>query len=261
VAEVMGVIRASCEMALLNPRDERQAGLRVLQSMTRPRVADGATYQFKRGGKPIIGPSVKLAREIARCWGNIQHGHKVISEDDESIHIEGWAWDLEANSRTSKEAKFKKLIQRKRGNQTIWETPDERDLNELILRRAALLQRNALLELFPTDLVDECLDAAANTLSGESQRQIEDDPKEIVRKTIALFDAIGISEEQLKAFGGPWSHKKVAELRGVYNSIQDGHTTQDEHFPSADDSKDTPWPSAGSGQQTLAVIPTEDSPF
>lgn len=231
VAEIVGTIRASVELAQVNPRDEGRCEARVLRAMQHPLMAEAAAYEYKRGRTKVTGPSVKLAREMARCWGNIQHGFKVVSEDEESIHIEGWAWDLETNSRTSKESRFKKLIQRKRGDETVWEKPNERDLNELVMKRAALLQRNALLELLPTYLIDECLAEAERTLSGATAQAHKENPQELIRKTIGAFEPWGITAAQLENFGGPWSAAKVQELRRIYNAVRDGQATLDEYFP------------------------------
>ncbi len=45
---------------------------------------------------------------------------------------------------------FRKKIQRKRDGQTVWVTPDERDLRELTNKRGAILERNCLLKLQPS---------------------------------------------------------------------------------------------------------------
>jgi len=65
-------IQAAIISAKKFPRDENQAYAKAIKSVQRPSMAESATYNFPRGGKSISGPSVDLARELARCWGNIR---------------------------------------------------------------------------------------------------------------------------------------------------------------------------------------------
>jgi len=229
VAEVVASIRASVEVAHINPRDEHHIEQRVKAAMSRPRAADQATYCFPRGGKDVIGPSVKLARELARIWGNIQTGLSIVSCDDDMVHIEGWAWDLQSNVRTAREAKFKKLIQRGKK----WIQPDERDLDELIARRGAKLTRNATLELIPDFLIDEALDQSQQTLREDVSAKMVDGPEEQIRKACEAFDQWDVPAEQLLEYiGGEWSSDGIATLRQVHKSISDGHSRVEEYFTS-----------------------------
>ena len=178
VAEVVASVRASVEVAHMNPRKEAEIHARAMQAMTRKKTADEATYAYERGWNKekqcknvVTGPSVKLARELARLWGNMQYGLRIVSAEGNDVHIEGWAWDLESNTRTAREAKFSKLQQRKqKDGSTKWVVPDERDLDELIARRGAKLTRNAILELMPDFLIDDALEQADATLRAEVAR-------------------------------------------------------------------------------------------
>jgi len=231
VAESVAAIRASVEVAQARPRDEEGARLRALASMQRVGIADAAQYSFPRGKTDVTGPTVKLARELARCWGNIQHGVKIISRDDTEVHIEGWAWDLESNSRVSKESRFAPLVQRKVGKypnqETKWIVPDERDLNELIAKRGAVLTRNAILELVPSDLVDDCLSRAADTLA---KAEAGGDREEQIARTCAAFKPYGVTREMIEGKFGEWTPGVVVTLRSAFNAIRDGLAKPSEFF-------------------------------
>jgi hypothetical protein len=143
------------------PRDEEAARARVMASCSRPTFAALATYAYPRGGKTVEGPSVRLAREIARSWGNLRYGCDMIHDDPETRTVRGWAWDVETNTRESQDATFAKLIFRKQGG---WIVPDERELRELTGKHGSLCVRNCLLHVLPPDLIEDALATAARTL-------------------------------------------------------------------------------------------------
>lgn len=221
-------VQAAVILAKRFPRNEDQAYQRLMKSCQRPAFAADVTYSFPRGGTTITGPSIYLAREFARLWGNIRHGVDVIADDDEVRTIRAWAWDLESNTKVHHDVPFKKLIQRKRNGQTQWIEPDERDLRELTNKHAAIAKRNCLLELLPSDMVDDAVARANKTLIDSASK----DPDEARKNLITAFGTINISVENLEAFLGhkvaTCSPAELVELRSVYKSIRDGNTTWSE---------------------------------
>jgi len=147
-ASAVQELQATIAVVLQFPRDERKAWEGLLATCQRPAFAEKATYKFPRGNADVTGPSVNLAREAARVWGNIRYGVDILRDDEHSVHLRGWAWDAQTNNKTSLDASFRKLIYRKKGG---WVKPDERDLRELINRHGAFLERNCLLKLLPLD--------------------------------------------------------------------------------------------------------------
>lgn len=127
-------IKSAIIIALKFPRDDAKCFVSLMKSCQRSSFADDASYSFPRGGHQIKGPSVHLAREAARVWGNIRHGLSVIADDEDERTIEAWAWDLQTNVKVVAEDTFQKLIYRKAGGGQ-WIKPDERDLRELTNRR------------------------------------------------------------------------------------------------------------------------------
>ena len=47
-----------------------------------PALADRAFFRYSRGGGAITGPSIHLARELARALGKVQYGITELRRDD-----------------------------------------------------------------------------------------------------------------------------------------------------------------------------------
>lgn len=230
-AREQSVIQAGLIMAKKFPRDEEIAYTKIIKSFQRGSLAERAQYRFPRGGATVQGPSVDAARELARCWGNIHAGFYVVEMTEEQVHIKGFCYDLETNYRTEQEDKFSRLVQRK--NQG-WVKPDERDLRELINRRAAILERNCILKCLPSDIVDDAIKTSTATLKKLAAGQLTQNKDDTIRSLVVAFDSIGISKDNIEDRIGHklenMSADEIVELRGIYKSIQDGNTKRDEHF-------------------------------
>lgn len=220
------------------PRKEQAAFARAVRSFERVSMAEAATYGFPRGGKQITGPSVDCARELARCWGNIRYGLRVIAQTNDRMHIKGYALDLETNSYVEAEDEFSKLIQRKvdspQGKITKWVEPDERDLRELTFRRGAILVRNCILQILPPDLVDNVLSVATQTLAKFAKNELKENPEDAVKRIVLLFDRIGVTVGMLEEY---LSHplnivtaEELASLRQIGKAIADGAAKREEFF-------------------------------
>jgi hypothetical protein len=212
-------------------RNERVAWDRVMVACERPSFADGALYAFPRGGQQITGPSVQMAREIMRAWtGIVVDSPRVVEITGDEIHIRAVAIDLVSCNRTAMEDRFKKLVQRKGG----WVVPDERDLRELINRRAAVLERNCILKLIPSDVVDAAIDRVRSTMVSAAQGDLETKRADVVRNLVAAFGTIGVTREMLgtkivRALDSI-TGTQLSDLRSIYKGIADGHTTPADHF-------------------------------
>jgi hypothetical protein len=151
-AEKQFEIQSAIVLAKKYPRDEDASFTKLMKACGRTSFAEEAEYSFPRGNQTVRGPSVNLAREAARVWGNVRYGITILRDDTGSRQIQGWAWDLETNTKISSEDDFQKLIFRKGKG---WIPPDERDLRELTNRRGAILIRNCILQVVPKDLIED----------------------------------------------------------------------------------------------------------
>lgn len=221
-AEKQFEIQSAVVLARRFPRNEDQAFARLMKACQRTSFAEDAEYSYPRGGQNVSGPSINLAREGARVWGNIRHGFVVTTDNEGERTIRGFAWDLETNARVEAEDTFRKLVYRKKDG---WIKPDERDLRELTNRRAAILKRNCILEILPKDLIEDAVNECHKTLRSKAEKDPEGEKKRI----ILAFAELNITPEMLGAYLGhplaQCSPAEIAKLRGVYKSISDGNTT------------------------------------
>jgi len=221
-AEKQFEIQSAIVLAKKYPRDEDLSFQKLMKACGRTTFAEEAEYSFPRGGSMVKGPSVFLAREAARVWTNIRYGLTITRDDASSRQIQGWAWDLETNTKITAEDDFRKLIFRKGKG---WIEPDERDLRELTNRRGAILIRNCVLQILPKDLVEDALDTARRTLRANAAQ----DPDAARKKILLAFSELNVTSEMLAAYLGhpvaQSSPAEIADLRAVYKSIADGNTT------------------------------------
>lgn len=224
-------IQSAIIIARKFPRNEEQCFQELMAACKRPSFAEDATYSFPRGDAQVEGPSVNLAREAGRIWGNIRFGLYIVREDEESMLIRGWAWDIQKNTKVEHDDSFKKLIQRKGKG---WVVPDERDLRELTNRRGAILVRNSLLQVMPKDLIEDALYQCSQTLEDKTSK----DPEAAKKRLLVDFATINVTVEMLeKRLGHPFaqaSPKELTELRGICNSIQNGNSTWAEYVKEPD---------------------------
>lgn len=239
VAREEAELKAAIVLARRFPRDEAAAYTKIIKSCQRPGFAEGCAYCFPRGGQNVKGPSVDLAREMARCWGNIRYGQRIVSLDEDHVHIKGYAYDCETNNYIEAEDKFEKLVQRKRGGQTQWVKPDERDLRELVNRRGAICVRNAILQVMPPDVVDDAVRQADETMRKAAAGDIKQDREGALRRLALAFSELGVNTDMIATkLGHPLeliTDDELATLRQVFKSVRDGNSKREDHFdiPSA----------------------------
>lgn len=224
-------LQSAMVLARRFPRDELGAFERAAKTAKRASFAERAEYSYQRAAKTVRGPSVYLARELARVWGNIQYGVDIVGMDEGAVHIRGWAFDLETNARVTAEAKFGRLIYRKKKG---WVEPDERDLRELVNKQGALAVRNCLLQIMPSDLVETIVKLCRDTKQAAARGDLSRDREGTIRSMLLAFQEFDVSLDMIEEFLGHDAETMSAEelegLRSVWNSIKDGNTRREDHF-------------------------------
>ncbi|TDA25886.1 MAG: hypothetical protein DSO01_06675 [Archaeoglobi archaeon] len=213
-------VKSQIMLARKFPRNETMIRDKILQACKRRTFAQKALYSYPRGGTQIIGPSINLAKELARLWGNLIYGMMIVEDTDETRTIRGLAWDLETNTREFDDISFKKLVQRKGQG---WIVPDERDLRELTNRHGSILKRNAILNLLPADLIQEAVETCQKALSKVRPEAI-----------LKAFESLNVDKKTLEAYLGhpieETNENERAQLQGIYNAIKDGQVKPEEIF-------------------------------
>ena len=259
--EARADIQSAIIVARKFPRNEQAAYQKIMHACQRTNFAEDAMYSFPRfdsdEGKnvDITGPSVKLAREAARVWGNMRWGLVVIADGEDIRTIEGWGYDLETNTRVSGQDTFTKVGYTRRDG---YKPLNERGLREATARRGAFLVRNALLQLIPSDFIDDAMAEVEKTLSTEAKK----DPDAEKKKIIGAFDAIGVPVAELETYLkhglASASPAEIKKLRGIYKSIEDGNSTWAEYIgkPEAPVKDKPPANAPASSTNQAAVVTT-----
>ena len=194
-------------------------------------LADRAFFKFPKGGSTVAGPSVHLARELARCFGNIQYGITELRRDDREAYSEmqAWAWDVEKNTRSTNTFVVPHKRDKRGGPETL---TDLRDVYENNANQGSRRLREAIFSILPTWFVEEAKEACTKTLQGQGDgkplaQQIAD--------SIKVFDSLGVKLDRLEAKIGSksadWTPQDLAGLRVSHSSIKQGTVTADEEFP------------------------------
>lgn len=244
-------VKSALVMARHFPRNESDARQRLMTALQRHGLAEDATYSYDRGGAKITGPSVDLAREAAKLWGNISYGQRIVEKTEDWIHVMGFAMDLETNTRVEKEDRFRRMIQRKRNGATVYVEPDEREERELTSKRGAICERNAILNILPKDLIEDAVEAARKTVVAAANKQLAEHPEDVAKKLATAFAALGVTVEMLeKKLGHPLkllTPDEVVTLKALGKALKDGSTTRDNEF-------EMPKPTSVKEQRTLETL-------
>lgn len=225
-------VHAAIVVAQQCPRDVQAARLHIQNSCSQLRFAEQAFFRYKRAKSQISGPTIHLARELARCWGNVQYGIAEMSRDDEHGQSEmlAFAWDVQTNSRSS--TTF--IVPHKRDT-TEGSKPlvDMRDIYENNANMGARRVREMIFAILPPWLVEEAKELCNKTLADGGGEPL---PKRI-DAAIVGFAGLGVSTERLEQkLGRPkeeWTGYDVAQLRVIFRSIRRHEVAVEDEFPPA----------------------------
>ena len=208
------------------PRDLRRAinNSVAMATMDIP-TAQSCGYALPRGGKPITGPSVHLAKLIVSNYGNIRTEAKVVQITDKQVISRGTCWDLENNVATAFEVR-----------RSIVGRTGQRFSDDMITVTGnaanSIAYRNAVFSVIPRAITDKVYQAAQHCITGD----LSDEDKIIARrkKCIDYFkDEFGITEQEVVMLCGKKTvnqikANEIALLLGITQSLTDGDTTVDE---------------------------------
>lgn len=188
-------------------------------------TAQSCGYALPRGGKPITGPSVHLAKIIVSNWGNMRTEAKVVQITDKQIVSRGIAWDLETNVASAFEVR-----------RSIVDKNGKRYSDDMITVTGnaanSIAYRNAVFSVIPKAVVDKIYNSSKKFITGD----LSDEEKLIKRRTDAIKyfnDEWGITEEEVIKICGKQTVNQIksdelALLIGITQSLKDGDTTVDD---------------------------------
>lgn len=197
----------------------------IVMATIDPETAQMMRYALPRGGKPITGPSVHLAKLIVSNWGNIRAEAKVVQITDSQVVSRGTCWDLENNVATAIEVR--RNIKGKGGQRF------SDDMITVVGNAAnSIAFRNAVFSVIPKAVTDKVYRAAQECITGD----LSDEAKLLQKRTNCLKffnDEYGITEEEVIKLCGKQTvnqikAEEIALMLGIYQSLKDGDTTVEE---------------------------------
>lgn len=209
------------------PRDPFTAYERIIEACKRPGLAGAAFYSFKRGDGTVSGPSIRLAEELARCWGNLDYGLRELSNRDGVSEMEAYAWDMETNTVSSQRFTVRHLRDTTYGAK---ELTAQRDIYEIGANMGARRLRARILSLIPDDLVEAATKQCRATLAGQGGGTMADK----IKGMVSAFAGRGVSVAMLEGYMGHrldmTTPDELAELLGVFQALKDGQAKVSDYF-------------------------------
>lgn len=223
-------VQAAVVVAQQCPRNIQAAVSEMRESCKQMTLAERAFYRYPKGGQTITGASVHLARELARCWGNVQYGLVEMRRDDEygQSEMQAFAWDVQTNSRNSSTFIVPHRRDTRNGPQKV---TDMRDIYELNTNNGARRVREAIFAILPPWFVEEAKDLCSQTLKNGGGKPLA----QRIADAIKTFEGVGVNVDRIEAKldrpSGKWTEHDVAQLIVAFKSIQRGEIAAEDEFP------------------------------
>jgi hypothetical protein len=226
----IGMTRAEIDQQIATarafPRSIKRATEMILSLVTlNEETSEECIYALPRGGKPITGPSIRMAEIIQQCWGNNRTGARVVHVDrtEKYVEAEGVYHDLETNSATL--ARVRRRISDKNGKILS-------DDMIIVTGNAvcSIAKRNAILGGVPKPVWRQAEDAARKIVSGSIETLT------VTRdKSMSAFSRFGVKPEQIFVALGVQGLDDIGLdaipiLRGMFAALKNGEATVEEMF-------------------------------
>lgn len=240
IVQVDAVERANVDSQVATakryPRDIRRSiDNSVVMATMNQETAQSCSYALPRGGKPITGPSVHLAKIIVSNWGNMRTEAKVVQITDKQVISRGTCWDLETNVASAFEVR--RSIIGKNG---------QRFSDDMITVTGnaanSIAYRNAVFAVIPKAIADRVYYAAQKFITGD----LSDSDKLLKVRTGVMNNFknnYGITEEEVVKMCGKQTVNQIGAdeismLMGTIQALKDGDTTVDELMKPIRESKE-----------------------
>lgn len=213
------------------PRNFAQAMEEILTSCAYMEFAEEAFYALPRGGQTVRGPSIRLAEEIARCYGNFQYGHRELARNEGESVVEVYAWDVEKNNRSTRQITIPHIMDTRSGGKKL---TGQKEITDYIANVASKQMRSRILALLPKPLVAAAIKRCEMTLAGTGEQTIQ----QRLEKMQGMFIKYGVTVKMLESYlNHPLAETttdEITDLIAVYTAIKDGGNAKDFFTVSSD---------------------------
>ena len=194
------------------------------------KTAAAAEYAKPVGGKPVMGPSVRLAEIMLISWPNLEINVGMPEVSATNVVVQGFAWDLETNSTIPAMASTSIVGKNGRFPNHVVEN--------LILATAAKCRRNAILGAIPRAYTNEFLAIARKIAAGE-EKPLNNRRGEMIEFFQKTYK---VSAEQLFKFldipgSDDMTEEHLGDLRAIATTIKDGEAVVGDFFEVPDESE------------------------
>jgi hypothetical protein len=170
----------------------------------------------------IKGPSIRLAEIVFTCWGNLQIGARIISNDGKFVIVRGIAKDLE--NLNMYDAEVQRGITYKNGG-----TYSNDMINNVINAASSVAIRNALFRIIPRAIINKLYKIAIEHAVGTQETL----PNKL-NKMFSHFMKFGISSDKIcNFFNKPkedFTQEDLTCLIGLATAVKDNLVTIDKIF-------------------------------
>jgi len=232
-ARAVAEVQAAVMVAQQVPRNMDLARRQMEDSCSEKALADRAFFAYPRAGEQITGPSIHLARELARCFGNVQYGINELRRDDEHRQSEmlAWAWDVQNNTRATTTFIVPHGVDTRNGRKDL---TDLRDIYENNANHGARRLREQIFAILPTWFTEQAKEICQAVIEVGNGASLQDRTKEALE---AFAGGPKVTEAQLvKRVGKPvvdWTAADISSLEVLYQSLRRREITVDEAFGQA----------------------------
>jgi hypothetical protein len=226
-ARAVAEVQAAVVVAQNVPRDRAAAEAEMRDSCQRKSLADRAFYSVPNRG---TGPTVHLARELARIWGNIQYGVHELRRDDAAgmSEVQAFAWDVQTNTRSTRTFQVPHERMARKQRQKLVDLGDIYLNNQNVGARAV---RECIFTVLPPWFSEDAQAICQRTLSGGGENQSTADQ---VAAMVKAFRDLGVTEAMLEArLGkkrGQWGPGEIAQARVIHSEVSRGEVRVEDAF-------------------------------
>lgn len=230
ISRAIAQVQGALIVAQQRPRDQIAAAERMREACAIQYLAERAFFRYSRGSGQITGPSIHLATELARCWGNVDYGITELRRDEGRGESEmlAYAWDLETNAKVANSFIVPHKRDKRGGAEAL---TDMRDIYENNANNAARRLRECIFRILPTSFVEEAKETCSKTLEHGGGEPIEKRRDALLK----AFNDIGVPRARLERKIGRAADKLTAHdigtLRVIFQSIRRGEVTVADEFP------------------------------
>ena len=223
-------VQAAVTVAQSRPRDMSRVIGDIADSCGRLAVANKAFYRVPSRGN---GPSVHLARELARIWGNLDYGVRELRRDDVQgvSEIQAFAWDQQSNTRSTRTFIVPHQRMKSGKREPLIDLGDVYLNNQNVGARAV---RECIFTILPSDVVETAQDICRKTLSDGEGVPL---PQRIDKMVQSFHAQFGVKADQIETKlakkRGQWDAGDVATMQIIYGSLARGEVSVEDEFESA----------------------------